>query len=136
MRVGVAVVSSLFLFLSLPHPEEHRHTLGEVQRWFAENGVEYVRAYPSALLAGESDELLARAGWIKGLGHKGGLFITVGRRVLRCHLFPLSFLICSHATVDRAHESRSGASKSRGNTVDKEFGGPELLQIRKEKGKR
>ena len=38
------------------HPEEHRHTLGEVQRWFRENGVEYVRAYPSALLAGDEPD--------------------------------------------------------------------------------
>ena len=75
------------------HPMEHRHTLGEVQRWFAENGVDYVRAYPSALLADESDELfapagddwgveqwLAQLGWMRALGHEGGLFVTVGRR--------------------------------------------------------
>src|SRR5205809_5626727 len=43
------------------HPEEHVHTLGEVQRWFRENGVEYMRAYPSALLADESNELFAPA---------------------------------------------------------------------------
>jgi SAM-dependent methyltransferase len=74
------------------HPEEHRHTLGEVQRWFAENDVEYVRAYPSALLADDSNELfadagdqwqpeqwLAQLGWLKTLGHEGGLFVTVGR---------------------------------------------------------
>lgn len=74
------------------HPEEHRHTLAEVQRWFAENEVEYVRAYPSALLAEESEDLFANAGddwnpeqllaqigWIKSLGHEGGLFVTVGR---------------------------------------------------------
>jgi SAM-dependent methyltransferase len=76
------------------HPEEHRHTLAEVQAWFAENGVDYVRAYPSAMLSQESEELFARAsdnwrlegwlaqlGWICSLGHEGGLFITVGRRV-------------------------------------------------------
>ena len=75
------------------HPEEHRHTLGEVQRWFAENRVEYLRAYPSAVLGEESEELFARAadnwrpegwlaqlGWIRTLGHEGGLFFTVGRR--------------------------------------------------------
>jgi 2-polyprenyl-3-methyl-5-hydroxy-6-metoxy-1,4-benzoquinol methylase len=75
------------------HPEEHRHTLAEVQRWFAENGVEYLRAYPSALLGDDRDELFARAGdnwrvegwlaqlsWIPALGHEGGLFFTVGRR--------------------------------------------------------
>jgi SAM-dependent methyltransferase len=75
------------------HPEEHRHTLAEVQSWFAENGVEYLRAYPSAMLSEESEELftsaadnwriegwLAQIGWIGALGHEGGLFVTVGRR--------------------------------------------------------
>jgi len=75
------------------HPEEHRHTLAEVQGWFTENGVEYVRAYPSAMLSEESDELFAKAddnwrvegwlaqlGWIGALGHEGGLFVTVGQR--------------------------------------------------------
>jgi len=76
------------------HPEEHRHTLAEVQQWFAENGVEYLRAYPSALLGRETedDELfapaadnwrlegwLAQLGWIRTLGHEGGLFVTIGR---------------------------------------------------------
>jgi 2-polyprenyl-3-methyl-5-hydroxy-6-metoxy-1,4-benzoquinol methylase len=76
------------------HPEEHRHTLAEVQGWFAENQVEYVRAYPSALLSEQPAGLFARAednwrpegwlaqlGWIRTLGHEGGLFFTVGRRV-------------------------------------------------------
>jgi 2-polyprenyl-3-methyl-5-hydroxy-6-metoxy-1,4-benzoquinol methylase/uncharacterized protein YbaR (Trm112 family) len=76
------------------HPEEHRHTLAQVQGWFAENGVEYLRAYPSALLGTDSDELFERAadnwrpegwlaqlGWIRALGHEGGLFVTVGRRI-------------------------------------------------------
>jgi SAM-dependent methyltransferase len=76
------------------HPEEHRHTLAEVQGWFAENGVDYVRAYPSALLSQETEEglftsaadnwrlegWLAQLGWIRALGHEGGLFVTVGRR--------------------------------------------------------
>lgn len=75
------------------HPEEHSHTLGEVQMWFEENGVEYVRAYPSALLASDSDELFARAednwkaegwlaqiGWMRSLGHEGGLFVAIGQR--------------------------------------------------------
>src|SRR6185503_15506442 len=35
------------------HPEEHRHTLGEVQRWFRASGVDYVRAYPSSTVAEE-----------------------------------------------------------------------------------
>jgi len=75
------------------HPEEHRHTLAEVQNWFAENGVEYIRAYPSAMLCEESEELftaaednwrvegwLAQLSWIGTLGFEGGLFVTVGRR--------------------------------------------------------
>ena len=75
------------------HPEEHRHTLAEVQNWFAENRVEYLRAYPSAVLGDEPAELFSRAadnwrpegwlaqlGWIRALGHEGGLFFTVGRR--------------------------------------------------------
>src|SRR5438876_4153182 len=57
------------------HPEEHRHTLIEVQSWFAENGVEYLRAYPSAVLGEESGSLFKAAGdnwrlegWIVQLG--------------------------------------------------------------------
>ncbi len=75
------------------HPEEHRHTLAEVQGWFAANGVQYLRAYPTAVLGEESDELfepaidnwrpegwLAQLGWVKTLQHEGGLFFTIGRR--------------------------------------------------------
>jgi SAM-dependent methyltransferase len=75
------------------HPEEHTHTLGEVQRWFDENGVEYVRSYPSAVFGDEPDDLFAPAddnwrpeawmtqvGWIARLGREGGLFFTIGRR--------------------------------------------------------
>jgi SAM-dependent methyltransferase len=75
------------------HPEEHRHTLAEVQGWFDENGVEYVRAYPSALVGEDRANLfapaadnwrleawLAQLGWIATLGQEGGLFVTVGRR--------------------------------------------------------
>jgi SAM-dependent methyltransferase len=75
------------------HPEEHRHTLAEVQAWFTENGVEYVRAYPSALLDDDTQPLfedapdnwrlegwLAQLGWMWRIGHEGGLFFTIGRR--------------------------------------------------------
>jgi 2-polyprenyl-3-methyl-5-hydroxy-6-metoxy-1,4-benzoquinol methylase len=77
------------------HPEEHRHTLREVQNWFAENRVDYVRAYPSALIGeapggmfepeGDNWRLegwLAQLGWIGALGYEGGLFVAVGRRAL------------------------------------------------------
>jgi SAM-dependent methyltransferase len=78
------------------HPEEHRHTLGEVQAWFRDNDVEYLRSYPSALLDGDpprGDQLftpaeddwwpegvLAQLGWMRTLGTEGGLFIVIGRR--------------------------------------------------------
>jgi SAM-dependent methyltransferase len=75
------------------HPEEHRHTIGEVQGWFRERGVDYVRAYPSALIGENSGELFANAadnwrpegwlaqlGWIRTLGYEGGLFVMVGQR--------------------------------------------------------
>ena len=75
------------------HPEEHRHTLGEVQSWFQENEIEYVRTYPSAQIEDESGDLLecasdnwlpeswlAQLGWIFKLGQEGGLFVTIGRR--------------------------------------------------------
>jgi hypothetical protein len=75
------------------HPEEHRHTLAEVQRWFAENDVEFVRSYPSAVLGDEPEHLfapaddnwmfegwLAQLGWMWTLGREGGLFFTIGRR--------------------------------------------------------
>jgi SAM-dependent methyltransferase len=75
------------------HPEEHRHSLGEVRGWFAENDVDYVRAFPSALLGEDEDGLfdcqaddwwledwLAQLGWMRSLRGEGGLFVTVGRR--------------------------------------------------------
>jgi 2-polyprenyl-3-methyl-5-hydroxy-6-metoxy-1,4-benzoquinol methylase len=75
------------------HPEEHRHTHAEVMRWFAGAGVDYVRAYPSALVHDDGGGLfepcgdawapeawLAQLGWMASLGDEGGLFIMVGRR--------------------------------------------------------
>jgi len=75
------------------HPEEHRHTVGEVLKWFRANRVTFVRAYPSAQLHGEeADDLfapepdawaperwLAQIGWMGSLGHEGGLFVMVGQ---------------------------------------------------------
>lgn len=75
------------------HPEEHRHTAAEVRGWFAENGVEYLRTYPSLMMGEEHDDLfaadedywpieawLSQLGWMTTLGHEGGLFVTIGRR--------------------------------------------------------
>ena len=55
-----------------------------------------MRAYPSALLGRDTDDdlfataadnwrlegWLAQLGWIRTLGHEGGLFVTIGRRAL------------------------------------------------------
>ena len=76
------------------HVEEHRHTLAEVQGWFRENQVEYLRTYPDTLLAAEplrgdelfsaaeddwaAENLAAQLGWAFTLGREGGLFVTVG----------------------------------------------------------
>jgi len=82
------------------HPEEHSHTLAEVKRWFRENDVEFLRTYPSALIAEaplREDELftpaeddwwfenwLSQIGWAATLAREGGLFVTVGRRLPDC----------------------------------------------------
>jgi 2-polyprenyl-3-methyl-5-hydroxy-6-metoxy-1,4-benzoquinol methylase len=78
------------------HPEEHRHTLGQVQRWFRANGIEYLRSLPPALLGADPsaepelftpveddwwlERLACQLGWAVTLGAEGGLFVTVGRR--------------------------------------------------------
>jgi SAM-dependent methyltransferase len=75
------------------HPEEHRHSVAEVRGWFAANGVDYLRAYPSTIAEDEPDSLfdpaadewsleswLAQIGWMRTLGGEGGLFMMVGRR--------------------------------------------------------
>jgi SAM-dependent methyltransferase len=75
------------------HPEEHRHSVGEVRRWFAENDVEWLRTYPSTMIGEEPanlfepaadawalEALAAQLGWMWSLGGEGGLFMTVGRR--------------------------------------------------------
>src|SRR5262249_27220382 len=78
------------------HPEEHRHTLREVKRWFRENEIEYVRAYPSTLLASDDsadpglftpapddwapESFLVQISWMRTLAAEGGLFVTIGQR--------------------------------------------------------
>jgi len=73
------------------HVEEHLHTLRQVQRWFRDNGLAYLRSFPSALLDGEPDALfaqseddwafegfLAQISWMCALGGEGGVFAAVG----------------------------------------------------------
>jgi SAM-dependent methyltransferase len=75
------------------HPVEHRHTIAEVRNWFEDNGIDYMRTYPSSLIgdgpgdlfAAEGDNWrleawLAQIGWMRTLGREGGLFVTIGRR--------------------------------------------------------
>jgi len=76
------------------HPEEHRHTLGEVKRWFSENGIQYLRTYPSSLVGAEPleggqlfmpaeddwfvERGLSQLGWMGTLSREGGLWVTIG----------------------------------------------------------
>jgi hypothetical protein len=75
------------------HPEEHRHTIAGVKRWFADNGVDYWRSFPSTVFGDESDDLfspaaddwalerwIAQVGWMRTLGREGGLFLAIGAR--------------------------------------------------------
>jgi SAM-dependent methyltransferase len=75
------------------HPEEHSHTLKEVQHWFAENEIEYLRSYPNTHMDEDDaplfepttdnwgfENLLAQFGWMRTLGQEGGLFMVIGRR--------------------------------------------------------
>jgi SAM-dependent methyltransferase len=54
------------------HPEEHRHTLGEVLRWFRENDIDFLRTYPDSRFGAEElegQELFTSAGddwWFEG----------------------------------------------------------------------
>lgn len=75
------------------HPEEHRHSVAEVRRWFDENQVDFVSTYPPTIFGSEPENLfepaedewpfetlLAQLGWMRSLGPEGGLWVTVGRR--------------------------------------------------------
>jgi SAM-dependent methyltransferase len=75
------------------HPEEHSHTIAEVRRWFEDNGVDYLRSFPSTVMDDDSAALFAPAvddwpierwiaqlGWMWTLGGEGGLFCAIGCR--------------------------------------------------------
>jgi SAM-dependent methyltransferase len=78
------------------HPLEHRHTIAEVQRWFRDNGIDYVRSYPNTLIAAEPlagdalfepaeddwglENVVSQIGWATTLWAEGGLFVVIGRK--------------------------------------------------------
>jgi SAM-dependent methyltransferase len=78
------------------HVEEHRHTVGEVRRWFRANGIRWMRCYPDTLLGQEPlrdaqlftpagddwavEDAIAQLLWMRTLAAEGGLFVAVGRR--------------------------------------------------------
>ena len=78
------------------HPEEHRHTVAEVRRWFARAGLTFCRTVPESLVAVEPppdealfspaeddwgfEALLAQLGWVRSIAAEGGLFMSIGRR--------------------------------------------------------
>ncbi|HEX7622197.1 MAG TPA: class I SAM-dependent methyltransferase, partial [Anaeromyxobacteraceae bacterium] len=77
------------------HPEEHRHSLAEVQRWFRASGVDFLRTYPSTVIAERAEDcgglfapaadnwgpenVLQQLSWSWTLGREGGLFVVTGR---------------------------------------------------------
>jgi SAM-dependent methyltransferase len=78
------------------HLEEHRHTLAEVQSWFAACDVEYLRTYPRSEFAERAleerdlfapardnwgfENVLQQLSWCWTLGREGGLFVVIGQR--------------------------------------------------------
>jgi hypothetical protein len=78
------------------NPHESKHTFGEVQGWFRENGFEFMNSIPKA--QGESfasdeklfephapgtafNHFLVQAGETLVGGRDGGFFIMIGRRI-------------------------------------------------------
>lgn len=76
------------------HPEEHQHTLREVQGWFADNSIRYLRCFPNTqfgaeplsgagLFSSTSDDwgfenVISQVAWGGSLGAEGGLWVTIG----------------------------------------------------------
>jgi SAM-dependent methyltransferase len=111
-RRGEAERCEAWLRDQYQHPEEHSHTVAEVSGWFRENGLEYLRSFPSIVFDDDSDELFAPAvddwrlegwiaqlSWMATLGEEGGLFVSIGRR----HDPSKGD---SHATIDHAAVER------------------------------
>lgn len=80
------------------HPHESTHTVGEVLRWFRENGIDYVSSFPSIELFGSGSKrifrprktggwrsnplahLLVQLTWILTQNAGGGYFVIVGQK--------------------------------------------------------
>jgi len=78
------------------HPHESKHTIGEVQRWFGDNGVDFVRGIPAVQPVGDRvrvdglfeptapgtglDHALVQARHVFTGGREGGFFIMIGRK--------------------------------------------------------
>jgi carbamoyltransferase len=77
------------------HPHETKHTVGEIQKWFEKNDVEFVRGIPRVTLAGEdataknlftvsppgtpADHFWVQAKQIVTGSREGGFFLMIGR---------------------------------------------------------
>jgi len=81
------------------HPHESTHTVDEVLRWFAQNGISYVSSFPKCELLTSSDvekvfrprqagalsrsalgHVLVQLGWIATQNDGGGYFVIVGQK--------------------------------------------------------
>ena len=77
------------------NPHETWHSIGEVLRWFEEDGVEFVNCYPRILgssgeddsdFCGESDagtsyqRAITQLSWLGTIAREGSLFDVIGRR--------------------------------------------------------
>ena len=79
------------------NPHETWHSIGEVQGWFAENGIEYLNCTPPVLgtdgelpssLFDETDpgtgykRAITQLGWIGTIAREGALFDVIGKKPL------------------------------------------------------
>ena len=79
------------------NPHETWHSIGEVQNWFAENGIEYLNCTPPVLgTNGENPEslfaetnpgsgyqrMITQLGWIGTIAREGALFDVIGKKPL------------------------------------------------------
>jgi SAM-dependent methyltransferase len=78
------------------HPHESKHTIGEVQEWFAGAGLEFVRGLPSVVPSGEPlpaeglfspqppgsalEHFLVQSAHVWTGSREGGFFLMIGRR--------------------------------------------------------